>query len=527
MIRLAVESVTMASPAIVLAPLAILLAGAALSASLPEAGLDSPYLVRGLPAGLILIAALLTLTGSYTYVPVSSFPLGNVSAPLIDLRTDSLALHWVSLVLLVSLGVSLTAPVEVLPRVLVATGLGCVSFFAGGMAALCLAWFVTEAALLLLEGDSSTRPVMPLPFVLSVAAMLGAVYSSPSDEALVLSQSSLTPRSWSLAILAVTFRLRIWPFPGRQIAGPLAALRLAIAAATGFYVLTEFGGAAAPGYPSDALVLAVFLGVTFAALYGWSRATPSQGLIWWCSLALSGTLILQAALSIPPLATLGPAAAHLVAVLAAHSLAVRLRPSRPLPAWLAPALAVAAVLSLLPWPLLPFGQALQHLFSLLMGTRPLLALLLAFWLCLPSAGLVLAALEGAIEPESATRRPLVSVAVLLAAAGGLVLGLGFSSRFAEPPSVASPPATVGAGILALALTVLVLGAVAAAWLGVMPRSLGKDETGTGEPWLTWPLRLLATAARYLDIVFRFVEGETPLAWSALVGVAILIAASGT
>ncbi|NPV06504.1 MAG: hypothetical protein HPY83_00900 [Anaerolineae bacterium] len=528
-------TVKLLAPSLILlataASVAVLLRGAQVQAGCPRAAA-----VLGLLAASLIASLQLGATAR-----LASLPLGAVSAPMIELRQTALSLSWLQLLLFSSAALILASPHGSLPALLLLLAVAAPSLLAGSFPAVCLFWFTTEIALALYRAATRAKPGHAfaaagalLPPVLGTAAVLAAFHASASDEALVLSLGSLRGPSWLLLVAAVALRLRPW-----SPAGPLASYgasqesartgavaALLVAGTTGFFTLSRLDMTPRPGQPPQSVVLVLLVLSVGTAALAWAHRRAWPGVVLWSTGALLTTTLLPATLAFPPAAWVGPAAAHILAALVACT-TVSLLPWPPWSPRKLPGLVMAVVgFSLLPWPVFPYGRAVTWGLDLLAGFRPAGAVLLALTAGLPAAAL-LAGQRGRRHLVGNSRADAATTLVGLLVVGvsaALVLGAG-SQNSAQALFAGDHPSP---GVLALALLGASLGllltvADRAGILAPLDTELLTRPRPTAPAWVRDAPGAISGG---VELVFRFLEGETPLTWTVLIGTAILILAAG-
>jgi hypothetical protein len=524
-----VEEPTLLAALKLLAPSLILFATAGL-VSVPSArAYLSPSRTQAAAVVGVLLALIAAGLQTDTTARLASVPLGPVSAPMIELHLGALSLGWLQLLLLGGAALVLVSPATLAPKALILLAVAAPSLMVGSFPAVCLCWFATELALAFFgapgpaKGDSRLVTV-----VLGTGAILGAFHISASDEALVLSLGSLRGASWLLLVAAVGLRLRLWSPAGTQDPDapellPMAALL--VAGVTGFFTLSHLETTPRPGEAPQWLTLALLVLAVAVGALAWAHRRSWPGVPAWAGAALLATLLLPSALTFPPVAWVGPGAAHvLVALVAYVTLAHVMRPSglaRQLRS-----LAMAAVaFTLLPWPVLPYGRAMTWTLDVLGDVRPAGAVLLSLVSGLPAAALV-AGVRLARDPEAHTtaEKGTAGVALLLTVLTA-VISIGLASPQAGSLLPGVQP-SLGALALAALSSLLGLGLAVADSAGILT-ALDTEELAKRRLAAPRWLRDAATTFSHgAETLFLLLEGETPLTWAMLIGAAVLILAAG-
>lgn len=524
--RCVVEEPTVLSLVKVLAPSLTLLVAAGLVATMSaRSGLGATW-SRAVAALALLLGAVLATIQLDQSASLAGVPLGPVSVSLIELRLSPLTLAWIQLLFLSAAALALVSPPEALPATLALVGISAPALMVGSFPALCLAWFLVEVALAAV-GPSPAGAGTWFPLLFGTGAVLAAFHTSASDEALILSLGSLRPVSWLLLVVGVALRLRWWSPAGLASGSVLPAVPFVVAAGTGFFTLAHLESAPRGGAATEWVWAALLLVTVVSALLAWLHRRSSAATGLWSAAALFLPLILLEALSFPPAPWLGPAAAHVLAVTVAVVVLGRMDRPAWLPSWLLTAAATVAALSLLPWPVFPYGGALASTLEALTVTRPAAAVLLALVAGLPAGAML--AFQGPRSGGVARTTDEVSTAlaavVLTLLAGTLVWTLAASAAQSDAallysePSLGALAMAVLSGFIGLALAAADRAGLLAALETGMPAGIDALLPRA----VSWVAAQLSAAA---VTVFRFLEGETPLTWAVLIGAAVLILAAG-
>jgi hypothetical protein len=178
------------------------------------------------------------------------------------------------------LAVILSAPVDDLPACLLVLAAACFSLLASSLSSIALAWFVTEAALFI-SAASGRRASAALGLAAGSTAALASLYASATSAGIGISQASLSPLTWLLALGAVALRLRLWPLSWPSASGPLRALWFLVGVVTGFAVLGRLAPALRPGELPQWATLVLLLSASGAGVGAWlTRGDRGRSLGW-------------------------------------------------------------------------------------------------------------------------------------------------------------------------------------------------------------------------------------------------------
>ena len=530
-IAFTVETTVLVSPWSLLAPSAIL-ASAALLAGL---SLRLRFLMSGLlrivAAIAVAVALLLLRRSGEAYAPLALFRVGDLTAPIADLRLTTVAWSWERLLLVGGLAVILSAPAEDLPSCLVVLAAACFSLLTSSLSSIALAWFITEAALFI-SAASGRRASAALGLAAGSTAALASLYASATSAGIGISQASLSPLTWLLALGAVALRLRLWPLSWPSASGPLRALWFLVGVVTGFAVLGRLAPALRPGELPQWATLVLLLSASGAGVSAWLTRGDRGRSLGWAAAALVGLLLAGEAESPLPPPSAGLAAAGLAAVILYLYLVPPL-PSRVTtwlgsPSWLRTATLLVPAALLLPWPFLPFGKALVQVFALLAAVRPAAAALAVLTAGLATGSLFALSRDASPAP-SLLWQDFISPTVIAILLVSLALGLGASSRYAELMGREQTLAglRIASSFSSGALLAWFSIALAAALALVQHRRwLGSGKFG-GTASLGGRLASIGRGfIAVMDTGFALIEGEASLTWATLVGIAILAIAAG-
>jgi len=521
-----VEEPTVLSLVKVLAPSLTLLAAAGLVATMSARSSLGPTWSRAVAALSLLLALLLATLQVDQAAGFAGIPLGPVSVSLIQLRFTPLTLAWMQLLFLGAAALVLVSPPSALPLTLALVGASAPALMVGSFPALCLAWFLVEVTLAAVGPSPATGNAW-FPLLFGTAAVLAAFHTSASDEALILSLGSLRPVSWLLLVTGVALRTRWWS-PASLASGELLpAAPFLAAVATGFFTLNHLESVPRGGEVSEGLWLIFLLVSLTAALLAWGHRRSGPTAILRSAAGLLLPLILLGTLSLPPSPWVGPAAAQVLAALVGLTVLQRLLRPPWLPAWTITAAGVVVGVTLLPWPVLPYGRAIAATLEALSSTRPAAAVVLALAAGLPAAALLAATRS---EDHGETRSPAeVSTSLAALILPLLVAYLAWSLSAAASrsdaallysgPSLGALAMAVLGGFVGLVLAVADRASLLLSLDNVLPTGLDVAVVRAGS-WLS--SRVSAAA----ETVFRFLEGETPLTWAVLIGAAVLVLAAG-
>ncbi len=520
------EEPTIVSLVKVLAPSLTLLVAAGLVAAMSARASLGATWSRAVAALALLVGAVLATLQVDQSASLAGVPLGPVSVSLIELRLSPLTLAWTQFLFLSAAALVLVSPVSALPATLALVGVSAPALMIGSFPALCLTWFLVEVALAAVGPSPATASTW-LPLLFGTGAVLAAFHTSASDEALILSLGSLRPVSWLLLITGVALRLRWWTPTGLASGSMLPAVPFVVAAGTGLFTLVHLESAPRGGLGNQWFCGALLLAAVFSSLLAWLQRRSRAGTGLWSAAALALPLILLQALSFPPAPWLGPAAAHVLAATVAVVVLDHLERPEWFPSRLMSALRILTALSLLPWPVLPYGRALASTLEALAAARPAAAVLLALVAGLPGSALL--ALKGprcgGVARTAAEVSTALAAVTLTLLSGVLVWTMAASAGQSDAallypdPSLAALAMAVLSGFIGLALAA----ADRAGLLATLETGIPAGIDSTLPRAVTRLADHLSVAA---ETVFRFLEGETPLTWAVLIGAAVLILAAG-
>lgn len=510
----------------VLAPSLTLLAAAGLVAAL-SARLRSGTIWSQAIAALALVVALILATLQIDHsTSLAGVPLGPVSVSLIELRYSPLTLTWMQLLFLSMAALVLVSPPEAIPISLALVGISAPALMIGSFPALCLTWFLVEVALAAIGPSPATGNTW-FPLIFGTAAVLAAFHTSASDEALILSLGSLRPVSWLLLVTGVALRARWWSPATLASGSVLPSIPYITATATGFFTLSHLESTPRGGEVPGWLWLALLLVCIATALLAWGHRRSGIEVVLRSAAALLMPLVLLEAMSLPPAPWIGAAVAHVLVAAAIITVLSRMDLPTWLPTWTSLVVGAIVALTLLPWPILPYGRAMAAALEALSSASPGAAVLLALGAGLP-AGALLAAPRydtGGTAHTSAQLSTTGAALLLSLLSVALVWSLSTTATTSDTallyagPSLGAMAMGVLGGFLGLVLAVVDRTGLLAALDSTVPSGIDTAFARAGS-WLV--THISATA----ETVFRFLEGETPLTWAVLIGTAVLILAAG-
>jgi len=517
-----VESPNLAPPLALATPPAILVAGALLACIVWRARSTTAFTVKAVASMTILLALVTTYYTTHGSIPLISTLVGASFVPSVYLELGATALAWTRLLLLAGLAIVTVVPTRSISIALLLLAAASSSFLAPSFAAICFTWVATEACFYLFEHYLSDRPVVVTQYLLPAATMTAAFYATALSSIATPTNAAIGRVSTVLIIVAVYFRLRLWPLRWPLARKSQTALWILAAGLTSFHTLMRVLPAGQSQQPPGWIASAMLISAIVTALYAWLQHSDGRSILRWAWTSLACLLFL--------LAVTTPRAANLAAIAAAYlvmgGVLYALTPSLPLsahtPEWSHRAVSLVAASTLLPWPFTPFGKAMAQLVNMYLQLSPSLAILVILVLATTEGSLLSSAFDKA--PVRTTEAPDNWRRV------ALPLALSAMLAFSRAPSLAMSTTRLPAA--SAQTNVLILGSILLAMIIMVAqyRAIGEQVLlPPTQARTSSSARLSATfgsIALALDSLFRFIEGETALTWGVLVGVAIIVIASG-